>query len=404
MNRTRWIILALLFAGTTINYMDRIVLSVLLPVIKEDIHITPIAYGYITGAFQFTYTIGLLLFGLVIDRFGTKLGYLISILLWSITGALHGLCGSGWCLAGNRAAFGLAASGNFPAAIKSVAEWFKIEDRSFATSLFNAGSSISSIIGPPLIALVAIAFGWRWGFILFGGIGFFLALFWGIFYKTPNMHQAVAGAATEKPSWSQLLKHKQMLGIMIGKFLTDPVWWFYLFWMPNYLNTQRGFDLKGIAVAVPLIYAIATLMGFIGGWLPGFWIRRGLSVDKARKRIMLISALFLPVTSLAVFAVNPWLAILLVALACGAHSSWSANIFTLCSDCFPARAVGSVTGLAGFAGGLGSILLSALVPGFVVQYFGYAPIFILMGILHPLAFMFIKYFVTSNARIAGVQL
>ena len=208
---------------------------------------------------------------------------------------------------------------------------------------------------------------------------------------------------SEKIGWRQLLKHKETLGIMIGKFLTDPVWWFYLFWMPDYLNTQRGFDLKGIAIAVPLIYTIATLMGFVGGWFPGFLMRRGLSVGKARKRIMLISALILPATSLAVFADNVWLAIVLVALACGAHNSWSANIFTLCSDCFPGKAVGSVTGLAGFAGGIGGILLSGLLPGFVVQNFGYAPIFVLMGILHPLAFLFIKYFVKSGAQLADAQ-
>ena len=403
MNRYRWIILALLFAGTTINYMDRIVLSVLLPVIKEDISITPLAYGYITSAFQFTYMIGLLLFGLVIDRIGTKLGYLMSIVLWSITGAMHGLCGSGWCLAGFRGAFGLAAAGNFPAAIKSVGEWFKIDDRSFATSLFNAGASISSIIGPPLIALAALTLGWRWAFALFGAIGAILAIFWQLYYKTPHKQAIVVEEKSEKIGWRQLLKHKETLGIMIGKFLTDPVWWFYLFWMPDYLNTQRGFDLKGIAIAVPLIYTIATLMGFVGGWFPGFLMRRGLSVGKARKRIMLISALILPATSLAVFADNVWLAIVLVALACGAHNSWSANIFTLCSDCFPGKAVGSVTGLAGFAGGIGGILLSGLLPGFVVQNFGYAPIFVLMGILHPLAFLFIKYFVKSGAQLADAQ-
>ena len=180
---------------------------------------------------------------------------------------------------------------------------------------------------------------------------------------------------------------------MIGKFLTDPVWWFYLAWMPLYLNDQRGFDLKGIAIAIPLIYIIATIMGIVGGWIPKYLMSKGWSVDRARKTTMLGSALLLPISALAVFAINPWVTILLVGLACGAHNTWSANIFTLSSDCFPSKAVGSITGLAGFAGGLGGIIFSYLIPGFVIEHFGYVPVFITMGIMHPLAFIFIRIFI-----------
>ena len=187
--------------------------------------------------------------------------------------------------------------------------------------------------------------------------------------------------------WKLLLKKRETYGFMIGKFLTDPVWWFYLYWMPNYLSSQRGFDIKSIAIAIPLIYIIATLLSWVGGWFSGFLVKRGWPVLKARKTIMGISAAFLPVTALAVMAGNPWVAILLVSLACGAHSSWSANIFTLVTDCFPSKSVGSVTGLGGFAGGLGGLLLATLAPGYIVTYFGYIPVFILMGILHPLAFI-----------------
>jgi len=185
---------------------------------------------------------------------------------------------------------------------------------------------------------------------------------------------------------------------MIGKFLTDPVWWFYLYWMPTYLNTQRHFDLREIALAIPLIYIIATLMGFIGGWYPGFLMMRGWSVERARKTTMLLSAVLLPVTVYAVFAEDPWTTILLVGIACGAHNSWSANIFTMCSDCFDPEAVGSVTGIAGFAGGLGGVLLSALIPGIVVQFFGYVPVFVLMGLLHPAAYLFIRYLVSYDNK------
>lgn len=387
----RWIILALLFAGTTINYLDRIVLSVLLPEIEKEIRISPMIYGFILSAFQFTYTIGLLGMGVIIDKFGTRIGYLLSMILWSFSGAFSGLCHTGFCLGAWRGVFGLAASGNFPAAIKSVSEWFPVKDRAFATSLFNSGASISSIIGAPIIFAIVVNVGWRWTFAVFGVAGIILAVFWQLFYKNPEGQEKEI--QTERVPWTRVARKRQTWGIMIGKFLTDPVWWFYLFWTPTYFNSQRGLDLKGIALAVPVIYLIATLMGFIGGWMPRFFISKGRTVEQARKTTMLISALLLPLSALAVFAHDTWLAIGLIGLACGAHNSWSANIFTMCSDCFESKAVGSVTGLAGFAGGLGGILFSALIPGFVVQFFGYVPVFILMGIMHPIAYMFIRHFV-----------
>jgi ACS family hexuronate transporter-like MFS transporter len=391
-----WVVLCLLFAGTTVNYLDRIVLSVLLPEIEKEISISPLLYGLILGSFQITYTVGLLGVGYVIDRLGTKRGYLLSIISWSISSAFHGLCASGFCLAVWRAVFGMSASGNFPSAIKSVSEWFKVEKRAFATALFNSGSSISSIIGAPLIVASMLAFGWRSTFVVFGLSGLLLAGIWQFFYKQPEKVQTER--AEPQIHWAYLLRQKRTVGIMIGKFLTDPVWWFYLYWMPTYLNTQRNFDLRGIALAIPLIYIIATLMGFIGGWYPGFLMKRGWSIEKARKTTMLLSAALLPVTVYAVFAADPWITILLVGIACGAHNSWSANIFTMCSDCFDSGTVGSVTGIAGFAGGLGGVLLSALIPGIVVQYFGYVPVFILMGVLHPVAYLFLRHLVSYNEQ------
>ena len=395
-SRYRWVILSLLFVATTINYFDRIVLSVLIPEIKKDLLLDDIAYGHILSAFQLAYTFGFLAVGKIIDRLGTKLGYLLSILLWSFAAAMHALCGTAFCLAAWRAALGLTESGNFPAAIKAVSEWFPVKDRAFATSLFNSGSSISSIIGPPLIALIAINFGWRWTFFAFGFLGIFLAIGWQILYKKPPQPVEEEPVLQEKYPWALLLRRKETYGIMLGKFLTDPVWWFYLFWMPNYLADQRGFDLKGIAIAIPLIYSIATLLGFVGGWFPGYLMRRGWTVSRARKTAMLITALFLPISATAVLAPNPWVTILLVSLACGAHNGWSANIFTLVSDCYPSHAVASVTGLAGFAGGIGGLFIATLAPGYIVTYFGYVPIFFLMGILHPLAFVAIAILVKSK--------
>ena len=395
----RWVILALLFAATTINYLDRIVLSVLLPEIKKELHLTPSTYSYIGSAFQFAYTIGLLLAGNVIDRIGTKTGFIGSIFLYSIAGALHSLCGTAFCMAGWRGVFGLAAAGNFPAAIKAVSEWFRIEDRAFATSLFNSGASIASIIGPPAIVAIAITAGWKITFVIFGAIGIVLLLLMQLFYKKPQQTFDDSSTSETQIKWSELLDHRESYGIMIGKFLTDPVWWFYLAWMPLYLNDQRGFDLKGIAIAIPLIYIIATIMGIVGGWIPKYLMSKGWSVDRARKTTMLGSALLLPISALAVFAINPWVTILLVGLACGAHNTWSANIFTLSSDCFPSKAVGSITGLAGFAGGLGGIIFSYLIPGFVIEHFGYVPVFITMGIMHPLAFIFIRIFIGKVEKV-----
>lgn len=395
-NNYRWVILSLLFAATTINYFDRIVLSVLIPEIKKDLDISDIAYGHILSAFQFAYTFGFLAAGKFIDWIGTKYGYMLSILFWSIAAALHSLCRSAFCLGTWRGFLGITESGNFPAAIKSVSEWFSIKDRSFATSLFNSGASISSIIGPPIIVAITLSAGWRWTFFTFGAVGIILVIIWQFVYKTPQQNINIPDPKKPEQNeyrWSVLLRHKETYGIMIGKFLTDPVWWFYLYWMPNYLNDQRGFNLKDIAIAIPLIYTIATLLGFVGGWFPGYLMRRGWSVMKARKTTMLICASFLPVSAMAVLADNPWVTILLVSLACSAHNGWSANIFTLVSDCFPSRAVGSVTGLAGFAGGLGGLLIATFAPGYIVTYFGYIPIFLLMGILHPLAFIGIHFLI-----------
>jgi len=385
--RYRWVILILLFLATTINYFDRIVLSVLIPEIKKSLGISDITYGQILSAFQFSYTFGFLAAGRFIDWVGTKLGYFLAIVAWSLAAALHAVCRSGGCLGIWRFLLGLAESGNFPAAIKSVAEWFPVRERAFATSLFNSGTSISSIVGPPVIAAIALSLGWRSAFLAFGLLGFALAAVWHFAYRKPTHSFAVPRPSlSEGYRWKDLLVYRETYGIMLGKFLTDPVWWFYLFWMPNYLASQRGFDLKGIAIAIPLIYTIASLLGYLGGWFPGYLIRRGWSLNRARKTTMLICALALPVSATAVLAGNAWVAILLVSLACGAHNGWSANMFTLTSDCFPSGAVGSVTGLGGFAGGIGGLLIATLAPGYIVTYFGYVPIFFLMGVLHPLAF------------------
>ena len=404
-NNYRWIIVALLFAATTINYFDRIVLSFLRPYIDAELQISDIQFGYILSAFQIMYMLGFLAVGKIIDKLGTKLGYLLSIFFWSFTAAMHAVCKTPLCLGFWRGLLGLTESGNFPAAIKSVSEWFQVKDRAFATSIFNSGPHFAAIVGPQIMVLLYVAVGWRWTFFSFGALGFLLVLVWMFLYKNPACQTTEMSIddvnKQEKVSWKELIRIKETYGIMLGKFLTDPVWWFYLYWMPSYLESQRGFNIKANANAIFLIYAIAMLLGILGGWLPKLFIKKGWEVARARKTTMKIAAACLPITAFAVFAKDAWLAIVLVSLACGAHTAWSANIFTLVSDCFPSKIVASVTGLAGFAGGLGGLLLATLAPGFIITYFGYIPIFVLMGMLHPLAYLSIKFLIRNEKILGG---
>lgn len=399
----RWVILTLLFVATTINYFDRIVLNVLVKDIKADLSLSDLQYGYIVTAFRFTYACGFLIAGRAVDWLGTKLGYLTAILLWSLSALLRGVGRSLSMLCFWQGSFGVAASGNFPAAIKSVTEWFPARQRSLATSLFNSGPSIALVVGPPIIALIMSGTdNWRWTFVIVGLTGFILAAVWPILYRQPKHLTVLNSIHTQNNKtikWSRLLKHKETYGIMIGKFCTDPVWWFYIAWLPNYLYDKRDFNINEIAIALPIIYGIAIIFGNIAGWAAGYLIRKGLHPRVARKRVMFVCALFMPLSALAVFADNPWVAILLVSLACSAHNGWSANIFTLVGDCFDSTAVGSVTGLIGFAGGIGGVLIAGLVPAFIVQYFGYVPIFILMGVLHPVAIVFVHLFIKKGELI-----
>jgi ACS family hexuronate transporter-like MFS transporter len=391
-SRYRWIILFLVFLMTMINYANRIVLGVASNEIRDSLSLDKIQYGYIVTAFSISYTIGFLFIGKIIDRFGTKLGYLLSLICWSLVGACTGTSTGIYSLGGWQAMLGVTESGNFPAAIKAVAEWFAPRQRALATALFNSGPHIALVLGPPAIAMLTLSIGWRWTFGVVGLIGLPLALLWQYFYKTPeevkqSSNQADTNGKVTAVRWRDIVKQKSTWGIMLGKFCTDPVWYFYLFWLPTFLNDRYGFNIKQIGWAMPVIYALAILLANLAGWYAGHLIGKGWSNFKARKWVMLLCAACLPITVLSAFTPYPCVVILLVALAAGAHSGWSANIFTLVSDCFPTRSVASVTGLAGFAGGVGGIILSSLAPGFIITYFGYIPIFIMMACLHPLAFI-----------------
>jgi ACS family hexuronate transporter-like MFS transporter len=385
----RWRILALLFFATTINYLDRILFSVLIPVIRKDIHLTDLQYGDLTGWFTLAYTVGFLLAGSFIDRFGTRIGYATSIIWWSIAAVLHSLSYSAVSLAFWRAMLGFGEAGNFPAAIKSVAEWFPKKDRAFATGIFNSGTNVASMLGPPTFVWLYTIWGWRAAFIFTGATGFVWVALWLVLYRKPP-EKSDEGDTVESISWAQAMRYPQTWGFALGKFLTDPVWWFYLYWLPPYLYDVRKFNLKEIGWALPVVYTAASVGSIAGGWISGALMRRGWDTARARRWAMTICAFCMPAAALCAFAQGPILTIALVSVATAAHQGWSANLYSTTSDAFPKSAVASVTGIGGFAGGVGGYLFSAKIPGVVVTYFGYTPMFLIMGSLHISALLLMK--------------
>ena len=365
--RYRWIICGLLFAATTINYIDRQILSLVKPLLDQELHWSNEQFGMVNSAFQAAYACGLLLFGWFIDRFGTKLGYGVSIAFWSIAACCHALVGSigGFTLV--RVLLGVSEAGNFPSAIKAVAQWFPRKERAFATTLFNSGANVGAIFAPATVPIIAATWGWRAAFILAGTAGFVWLVFWKLLYDVPEKHarlnaaelahilsdrETVGGASV---SWRRLLRHRQTWAFIVAKFLTDPVWWFFLIWLPDYFSKTKGLDIKTLGAPLVGIYCIVTVLSIAGGWLTKFLVQRGWSNNRTRKSCMFLFALcVLPI--LAVEHAGLWGSVALIGLAGAAHQAWSANLFTTVSDMFPQRAIGSVIGLGGMAGSIGGML------------------------------------------------
>ena len=367
----RWVICALLFFATTINYIDRQILSLLKPMLDHEMKWTNEQFGLINSAFLGAYGVGLLGFGWFVDRFGTKVGYAVSIAAWSLAAFGHGLVGSvrGFFMA--RVALGLGEGGNFPSAIKAVALWFPKRERALATSLFNSGANVGAMVAPAMVPLIAQHWGWKAAFILAGIAGFVWLIFWQWFYNVPekirlsiaeraHINSDAGGTeAGRKILWAELLAFRQTWSFVAGKFLTDPVWWFFLIWLPDYFKTTRHLDIKNSWPHLVTIYSMVTVLSIAGGWLPGQLNRRGWSVTRARKTAMFIFALCVLPIVFATSASN-WGAVLLIGLAASAHQAWSANLYTTVSDMFPKGAVASVTGLGGMAGSLGGMMFPFL--------------------------------------------
>ncbi|HEX8505158.1 MAG TPA: MFS transporter [Hymenobacter sp.] len=383
MGKFRWTICALVFFATTINYLDRAVISLLKPYLETEFKWNAGDYANIEIAFKLAYAVGMVGAGRIIDKLGTKLGYALSTALWSVAAMGHALVSSTFGFGIARGFLGITEAGNFPAAIKTTAEWFPQRERALATGIFNSGSNVGAIIAPLTVPLIAESIGWKWAFLITGALGFVWLVLWMVYYETPARHARLSkaefdyinadipvglpaeGVTEEKPkaSWGKLLTFRQTWAFVIGKFLTDPIWWFYLFWLPDFLGKQ--YNLKGTAIALPVaaVYILSSIGSVGGGYLPLGFIRRGMPAFQARKTSMLIIAfcVFPIVFAQWLGQLNMWLAVLVIGIAAAAHQAWSANIFTTVSDMFPKRAVGSVTGIGGMAGGLGGIALTALV-------------------------------------------
>jgi ACS family hexuronate transporter-like MFS transporter len=406
----RWTVCALLFFATTINYIDRQVLGILAPVLQTDIGWSEIDYGYIVTAFTGAYALGLLLVGRFIDKVGTRIGYSVSIVVWSIAAMGHALVKSAFGFGVARFSLGLGESGNFPAAIKATAEWFPKRERALATGLFNSGANIGAVIVPLVVPWIVLTWGWREAFIFTGLLGFIWLALWMWLYEIPEKHKKVtkeelayirsdpAEAESEKVPWLRLLKYRQTWSFIVGKFLTDPVWWFYLYWLPKFLSDRYDLDLAHLGLPLIVIYTMTSIGSIGGGWLSGAFIKKGWSINKGRKTVMLLCALLiLPIVFSS--TVSEWWAVLLIGLATAAHQGWSANLFTTVSDMFPRKAVGSVVGLGGMAGSVGGMLI-ATAAGFILQFTGsYVTLFIFAGSIYLVALFAIHLLVPNIDRI-----
>ena len=408
----RWIVVGLLFFATTINYIDRQVIGLLKPYIQDDLHWSETDYGYIVTAFQIAYAIGMLACGRLLDKVGSKLGYSIAIIVWSLGAVLHAAVRSVMGFGVARAVLGLGEAGNFPAAVKTIAEWFPKKDRAYATGLFNSGSTIGAIIAPIIVVGITLQWGWRWAFIITGLLGFIWVIAWWLVYKSPHENPKVNAAELayiqsdeekedeeaeqaqgNKVTWKRLFQFKQTYAIVFSRFVTDWVWWFFLFWTPDFLNKTHGVDLKATVLPLIIIYFMSSIGGIYGGAVSSRFIKAGKSIDFARKTTILIFALLVLPLNAVPYIHNIWIVVLIIGLATSTHQAWASNIFTIVSDVYPKHVVASMTGISSVGGAIGCALASSFV-GFILEWTGsYATIFMIASCMYLLAWLTLKLFV-----------
>jgi ACS family hexuronate transporter-like MFS transporter len=376
--RVRWTICAMLFVATSINYMDRQVIAILKPTLEHSIGMTEVSYGYIVDAFQIAYAIGLLVAGRLIDKLGTRIGYMLAMAVWSLSAMGHALASTVMEFGLARFFLGLGESGNFPAAIKTVAEWFPQKERSLATGIFNSGANAGAILAPAIVPWVTLRWGWHAAFLTTGLFSVLWILWWLRYYRKPLDHSALAAEELRHicqdaafdlgPSvpWRGLLGCRQTWGFSIAKFLIDPIWYFYLFWLPSYFSAKFNLNLSHLGLPLIIVYNVSAIGSIGGGWLPAPFRRLGFSPNSSRLAAMLVCASLVVPIYAASSVKSVWAAVALISVAAGAHQGWSANLFTTSSDMFPSGAVGSVVGIGGMAGSVGSALF-AFFAGHILQ-------------------------------------
>ncbi|OXA78436.1 MFS transporter, ACS family, hexuronate transporter [Flavobacterium aquidurense] len=443
----RWTICGLLFFATTVNYLDRQVLSLLAPSLSKEFNWNNTDYANITAVFQFIYAISMLFAGRIIDKIGTKTGYILAITIWSLGAIMHayaipigttvnsilvwvGIAAVPVSILGfmiSRSFLAIGEAGNFPAAIKAVAEYFPKKERSLATGIFNSGSNVGAILAPLTVPWIAVNWGWETAFIIIGAIGFLWMFFWYILYEKPEKQKRLSAAELnyilegevkekeagvsepkEKISWIKLLKYKQTWAFVSGKFLTDGIWWFFLFWLPKYLEAQFGLVKTDIAFPLSVLYTMTMVGSIYGGYFPMYYINKGYNAYEGRMKAMLIIALFPLVVLLAqpLGHISYWIPVVLIGVGASAHQAWSANIFTTVSDMFPKKAIGSIIGIGGMAGGIGGVLVSKI-GGALFDYYeahghiqtGYTIMFVLCSIAYLIAWTVMKTLVPKYSEI-----
>ncbi|MFT4111135.1 MFS transporter [Silvibacterium sp.] len=400
--RVRWTICAMLFFATSINYMDRQVIALLKPTLAVKIGLTELNYAYIVDAFQVAYALGLLLAGRIVDRIGTRIGYMVVMGVWSLSAMGHALASSAMEFGVARFFLGLGESGNFPAAIKTVAEWFPQGERSLATGIFNSGANVGAILAPLVVPWITLRFGWRAAFLATGVFSMLWILWWFKNYRKPTDHPTLTGAelryiyqeAAQQmgPSvpWLRLLGYRQTWAFALGKFLTDPIWWFYLFWLPSYFSAKFHLDLSHLGLPLILVYNMSAVGSIAGGWLPAPFRKMGLSPEVARLAAMGFCALLVVPVFMIGNLHSEWAAIILLGIAAGAHQGWSANMFTTASDMFPRQAVGAVVGIGGMAGSVGGVLLANFTGHVLQKTHNYSVLFVIASSVYLLALVVIN--------------
>ncbi len=405
--RLRWYVCGLLFYATTVNYMDRQVLGLLKPVIQKELHWTESDFSSIIFGFQLAYALMMPIAGRMIDWLGTRIGYTAAVIVWSSAAMMHSLARNAFQFALVRFLLGLGEAANFPAAIKTVADWFPNKERALATGIFNSGSNIGALIAPLLIPAVAAHFGWRMSFLATGALDVLWIILWLTTFRTPRQHKSITSAELQyiesgqsaEPArripYTRLLRERAAWAVLLGRFFTDPVWWFYLFWLPGYLNLKYGLDLQHLGPPLVVIYLAADIGSVGGGWISSHLQKRGWTANRARKTTLLGAALaVVPVASIMFTGGNLWLTVGILGLATAAHQAWSANLYTLASDSFPRSAVASVIGLGGFGGSMGALLVAKLIGWWLDRsHDSYGPLFVVAGTAYVVAFLVVQLLV-----------